>query len=64
VEAMPIWLQPATIVNPIHHFASIARAGLLKGSGFVALWPNFLALFIFTVALVSLSVWRFRKQLS
>jgi ABC-2 type transport system permease protein len=64
VEAMPSWLQPATVVNPIHHFAAIARAGLLKGSGFAALWPNFLALFIFTVVLVSLSVWRFRKQLS
>lgn len=64
VEAMPSWLQPATVVNPIHHFATIARAGLLKGSGFTDLWPNFLALFIFTIALVSLSVWRFRKQLS
>lgn len=64
VEAMPSWLQPATVVNPIHHFATIARAGLLKGSGFADLWPNFLALFIFTIALVSVSVWRFRKQLS
>src|SRR5258707_4811264 len=25
VEAMPKWLQPLTIVNPIHHFAGIAR---------------------------------------
>ena len=64
VEAMPAWLQPATVVNPIHHFAAIARAGLLKGSGFAALWPNFLGLFIFTIVLVALSVWRFRKQLS
>ena len=64
VEAMPAWLQPATVVNPIHHFAAIARAGLLKGSGFADLWPNFLALFVFTLVLVSLSVWRFRKQLS
>lgn len=64
VEAMPAWLQPATVVNPIHHFATIARAGLLKGAGFGALWPNFLGLSIFTVVLVSLSVWRFRKQLS
>lgn len=64
VEAMPSWLQPFTVVNPIHHFAAITRAGLLKGSGFDALWPNFLALFVFTVVLVALSVWRFRKQLS
>src|SRR5579875_1202571 len=64
VEAMPAWLQPFTVVNPIHHFATIARASLLKGSGFAELWPNFLGLFGFTVVLVSLSIWRFRKQLS
>jgi ABC-type transport system involved in multi-copper enzyme maturation permease subunit len=37
---------------------------MLKGSGFAALWPNFLGLLIFTFVLVSLSIWRFRKQLS
>ncbi len=64
VEAMPAWLQPFTVVNPIHHFAVITRASLLKGSGFADLWPNFLGLLAFTLVLVSLSVWRFRKQLS
>lgn len=64
VEAMPAWLQPFVVLNPIHHFATIARSGLLKGSGFSELWPNFLGLFLFTLLLVSLSVWRFRKQLS
>jgi ABC-2 type transport system permease protein len=64
VEAMPKWLQPLTIFNPIHHFATIVRGTMLKGSGFMAVWPNFLALFLFTFALVSLSIWRFRKQLS
>ena len=64
VEAMPGWLQPATVLNPIHHFAAIARGGMLKGSGLDTLWPNFLALTIFTLVLVALSTWRFRKQLS
>ena len=64
VEAMPRWLQPLTVVNPIHHFAVIARSSMLKGSGVEALWPNFLGLLIFTTVLVSLSVWRFRKQLT
>jgi ABC-2 type transport system permease protein len=64
VEAMPEWLQPATVLNPIHHFAAIARGGMLKGSGLDTLWPNFLALSIFTLVLVSLSTWRFRKQFS
>jgi len=64
VEAMPRWLQPITVVNPIHHFAVIARGSLLKGSGFSDLWPNFLGLLAFTVILGLLSVWRFRKQLA
>jgi ABC-2 type transport system permease protein len=63
VEAMPHWMQPWTKFNPIYHFGVIARASMLKGSGFDALWPDFLALLAFTVVLVSLSVWRFRKQL-
>ena len=63
VEAMPSWLQPITWLNPIRHFGIIARATLMKGSGIDVLWPNFLALIGFAVVLVSLSIWRFRKQL-
>ena len=64
VEAMPAWLQPVTYLNPIHHFAVIVRGSMLKGTGLATLWPNVLALLLFTVVLVALSVWRFRKQLS
>jgi ABC-2 type transport system permease protein len=64
IEAMPKWLQPLTVLNPVHHFATIVRGTMLKGSGFLDLWPNFLGLFLFTLVLVSLSIWRFRKQLS
>ncbi len=64
VEAMPRWLQPLTVLNPIHHFAVIARGSLLKGSGFAELWPNFLGLLAFTLVLGLLSMWRFRRQLA
>jgi ABC-2 type transport system permease protein len=64
IEAMPKWLQPLTDLNPVHHFATIVRGTMLKGSSFIAVWPNFLGLFLFTLVLVSLSIWRFRKQLS
>jgi ABC-2 type transport system permease protein len=64
VEAMPKWLQPLTVLNPVHHFATIVRGSTLKGSGFMDLWPNFLGLLLFTVVLVALSISRFRKQLS
>jgi ABC-2 type transport system permease protein len=64
VEAMPKWLQPLAQFNPIQHFGMISRGAMLKGSGIGTLWPNFLALLAFTLVLVSLSIWRFRKQLS
>jgi ABC-2 type transport system permease protein len=64
VEAMPKWLQPIAQINPIQHFGQISRGAMLKGSGISTLWPNFLVLTAFTLVLVSLSIWRFRKQLS
>lgn len=63
VEAMPAWLQPVTWLNPIRHFGIITRGTLLKGSGMDVLWPNFLALIAFTLVLILVSTWRFRKQL-
>jgi ABC-2 type transport system permease protein len=63
IEAMPHWLQPFTILNPIRHFGVITRGAMVKGSSFAELWPNFLALVLFATVLMSVSVWRFRKQL-
>jgi ABC-type transport system involved in multi-copper enzyme maturation permease subunit len=37
---------------------------MLKGAGLATLWPNMLVLIAFTLVLVSLSVWWFRKQLA
>lgn len=64
IEAMPKWLQPLTVLNPIAHFGIITRGALIKGSGFGALWPNFLALLLFTLVLFTFSVIRYRKQLA
>jgi ABC-2 type transport system permease protein len=64
IEAMPRWLQPFTAVNPITHFVSITRGVLLKGGGFAQLWGHFAGLALLTLVLTSLSIWRFRTQLS
>ena len=64
IEAMPKWLQPFTIPNPVANWAIIARGALIKGSGMDVLWPNFLMLALFTLVLLSLSVFRYRKQLA
>ncbi len=64
VEAMPKWMQPLTMFNPVRHFSIIARGVMIKGVGMEVLYPNFLALFGFAVVLVTLSVSRYRKQLA
>jgi ABC-2 type transport system permease protein len=63
IEAMPRWLQPLTIFNPITHFVTITRDVLLKGGGLSHVWPSFAGLIALTIGLTSLSVWRFRNQL-
>ncbi len=63
IEAMPVWLQPVTAINPVKHFAIISRGILLKGSGVEVLYPQLLALAAIAFVMVSLSAWQFRKQL-
>lgn len=64
IEAMPHWMQPLTLLNPVRHFASLSRGVMLKGVGIDVVYPNLLALIAFTVILMGVSVWRFRKQLN
>ena len=64
IEAMPKWMQPLTDMNPVKHFAVLARGVMLKGVGLDVLYVNFIALLVFTVLLVGISAWRFRKQLN
>jgi len=64
IEAMPKWIQPWTLLNPIAHFATIARAVLVKGAGLDVVYPHLVALAVFATLLVGVSAWRFRRQLS
>ena len=64
IEAMPTWLQPLTLLNPIAHFARIARDVLVKGAGLDVVYPNLLALIALASLFVGISAWRFRRQLS
>jgi ABC-2 type transport system permease protein len=62
LEAMPRWIQPVALVNPIAHFASMARAVLVKGAGLEVVYPHLLALAVLAGGLVGVSAWRFRRQ--
>ena len=63
IEAMPWWMQPLTNINPIMHFSKISRGIMLKNVGIDVLYPHLLALMAIAFILVSVSAWRFRKQL-
>jgi len=63
IEAMPAWVQPLTLLNPIAHFATIARGVLIKGAGLDVVYPSLLALVLLASLFVGVSAWRFRRQL-
>lgn len=64
IESMPVLFRYLSLLNPLRHFVTIIRGVLLKGAGLEALWPNVLALAAFAIVLLTISVNRFRNQLS
>ncbi|MGJ5675195.1 MAG: ABC transporter permease [Nostochopsis sp.] len=64
IEAMPPFFQYLSLLNPLRHYITIVRGILLKGVGFDVLWINVLALVGFVVVLMTISVKRFRSQLT
>ncbi|MGA9379418.1 MAG: ABC transporter permease [Phormidium sp.] len=64
IESMPTIFQYLSWFNPLRHFVTITRGLLLKGVGIEVLWPNVLMLAIFAVVLLTISINRFRSQLS
>jgi drug efflux transport system permease protein len=64
IEAMPKWIQPFTLLNPIAHFATLARSVLVRGAGIDVVYVHLLALVLIATVLVGTSASRFRGQLS
>jgi ABC-2 type transport system permease protein len=62
LEAMPPFFQIVSLFNPLRYYVSIMRSLLLKGVGLEVLLPDVLALIIFAIFLLSLSVNRLYKQ--
>ena len=63
VRNMPETVQWFTYLNPMRYFLEIVRGIFLKGSGIDVLWPQMLALAVFGVIILGLSVQRFHKHL-
>ncbi|MBN1570758.1 MAG: ABC transporter permease [Acidobacteria bacterium] len=63
IRNMPSVVQYLTYLNPLRYFMRIVRNLFLKGAGVESLWPQMAALFIFGIAILSLSALRFHKNL-
>jgi len=63
ISAMPRVLQWLTYLNPLRYFLVVLRAVFLKGVGFGVLWPQLAAMTALGLAMLGVSVLRFRKSL-
>jgi ABC-2 type transport system permease protein len=64
ISNMPLPAQWLTYLNPLRYFLVIIRGIFLKGSGLAVLWPQFAALAILGVVLLSVSSLRFQKRMA
>jgi ABC-2 type transport system permease protein len=63
IRNMPPAAQYLTYLNPLRYFMQIVRDLFLKGVGIASLWQEILALFVFGMAILCLSILRFHKNL-
>ncbi len=63
ISNMPEAIQYITYLIPLRYFLEIVRGVFLKGIGIAELWPQAFALFAFGVAILALSVLRFKRKL-
>jgi ABC-2 type transport system permease protein len=63
IRNMPMSMQLLTYINPVRYFMEIVRGIFLQGTGISTLWPQMVALAVFGVTILWLSVLRFHKQL-
>jgi ABC-2 type transport system permease protein len=64
LAAMPDWLRPLTLLNPLRYYIQVLRGSLLRGAGWPDMWPQFAALLVFGAAILTLSSRRFRRTLA
>lgn len=62
-RGMPDWAQFVGNILPLTHFLLIVRGILLKGSGFMDVWPEILAILAFMIIAMFIGFKRYRKTL-
>lgn len=62
-RGMPEWAQYIGLGLPLSHFLIIVRGILLKGSGWLDLWPQIIPILLFFVLVMSIGFLRYRRTL-
>ena len=62
-RGMPEWAQVVGNLLPLTHFLRVVRGILLKGNGFIDIWPHLWPMMLFTVAVLAIGAGRFRRTL-
>ena len=63
IRNMPAPIRALTLLDPLRYFMVIVRGLFLKGAGVSVLWPEMLALLVYGVTIMGLSVSRIHKSL-
>tara|TARA_R110002126_G_scaffold20855_1_gene76298 strand:- start:84 stop:1208 length:1125 start_codon:yes stop_codon:yes gene_type:complete len=64
IESMPLWAQKVTLGNPVAYFIKIMRMVLLKGAGWKEVYTMVVILAGIGIALLGISVNRYKKTLN
>lgn len=62
-RGMPRWAQTIGTVLPLTHALRIVRGVMLKGNGWVAIWPDVWPMLLFMIAVTILALTRYRQTL-
>lgn len=62
-KGMPAWAQAIGDMLPLTYFNRLIRGILLKGNGWVDLWPSVWPMMVFTLALMGVAVATYRRTL-
>ncbi|HEX9092625.1 MAG TPA: ABC transporter permease [Coriobacteriia bacterium] len=64
IESMPAAIVPVTYLVPLRYVLVVLRSNWMKGAGLDALWPQLLAMAVFSAAVFFAALARFRKRLA
>jgi len=64
IPNMPLIFQYFTYLNPLRYFVVVVQGIFLRGDGLAILWHQMAGMTILGLALLTLSVLRFRERLA